>query len=63
MTAAPRSQRPQQPIGRIPVLDVSPCIDHGTLPAKAVVGEELEVGATVFREGHDAGEGDSSTTF
>ena len=54
MTAAPRSHRPQQPIGRIPVLDVRPCIDHGTLPAKSVVGEELEVVATVFREGHDA---------
>jgi starch synthase (maltosyl-transferring) len=54
VTAAPRSHRPQQPVGRIPVLDVRPCIDHGTLPAKAVVGEELEVVATVFREGHDA---------
>ena len=54
MTAAPRSHRPQLPIGRIPVLDVHPCIDEGRLPASSVEGEELEVGATVFREGHDA---------
>jgi starch synthase (maltosyl-transferring) len=54
VTAAHRSHRPQQPIGRIPVLGVTPCIDHGARPAKSVEGEELEVTATVFREGHDA---------
>ncbi len=54
MTAAPRSHRPQQPVGRIPVLGVRPCIDHGAFPAKCVEGEEVEVTATVFREGHDA---------
>jgi len=42
------------PIGRIPILDVQPLIDGGRWPAKAVVGEEFEVSATVFREGHDA---------
>lgn len=41
-------------IGRIPVLDVSPQVDCGKRPAKAVVGETFPVGATVFREGHDA---------
>ncbi len=42
------------PLGRIPVLDVQPCIDHGDRPAKSVVGEPFDVTATVFREGHDA---------
>ncbi|WP_344589273.1 maltotransferase domain-containing protein, partial [Kitasatospora paracochleata] len=41
-------------IGRIPVLDVSPIVDAGRRPAKAVVGERFLVSASVFREGHDA---------
>ncbi|MEV8094061.1 alpha-1,4-glucan--maltose-1-phosphate maltosyltransferase [Kitasatospora sp. NPDC085879] len=41
-------------IGRIPVLDVTPLVDSGRRPAKAVVGESFQVTATVFREGHDA---------
>ncbi|MFJ1704196.1 alpha-1,4-glucan--maltose-1-phosphate maltosyltransferase [Kitasatospora sp. NPDC088346] len=41
-------------IGRIPVLDVTPLVDAGRRPAKAVVGESFLVSATVFREGHDA---------
>ncbi|MET7536494.1 alpha-1,4-glucan--maltose-1-phosphate maltosyltransferase [Streptomyces sp. NPDC005507] len=41
-------------LGRIPVLDVQPLVDHGRRPAKAVAGESFEVSATVFREGHDA---------
>ena len=41
-------------IGRIPVLDVSPVVQSGALPAKAVVGEIVTISATVFREGHDA---------
>ncbi|HEV7146127.1 MAG TPA: alpha-1,4-glucan--maltose-1-phosphate maltosyltransferase [Pedococcus sp.] len=48
------STPPQQPIGRIPVQDVSPVVDAGARPAKSVVGEEFTIGATVFREGHDA---------
>ncbi|MBV9830817.1 MAG: DUF3416 domain-containing protein, partial [Marmoricola sp.] len=40
-------------VGRIPVLDVAPVVNLGRNPAKATVGEELEVSATVFREGHD----------
>nr|WSY51673.1 alpha-1,4-glucan--maltose-1-phosphate maltosyltransferase [Streptomyces sp. NBC_00886] len=41
-------------IGRIPVLDVRPVVQHGLRPAKAVTGETFEVSAIVFREGHDA---------
>ncbi|MGW7351972.1 maltotransferase domain-containing protein [Streptomyces sp. NPDC054784] len=41
-------------IGRIPVLDVQPLVDCGRRAAKAVVGETLQVSATVFREGHEA---------
>ena len=41
-------------MGRIPVLDVSPVAEEGRFPAKAVVGEDFPVRATVFREGHDA---------
>ncbi|NED33433.1 alpha-1,4-glucan--maltose-1-phosphate maltosyltransferase, partial [Streptomyces sp. SID8499] len=41
-------------VGRIPVLDVRPVIQHGRRPAKAVTGESFEITATVFREGHDA---------
>jgi starch synthase (maltosyl-transferring) len=53
VTAAPRTRAPQHPIGRIPVLDVRPCVDRGARPAKSVVDEEFDVTATVFREGHD----------
>ncbi|MGL5858283.1 MAG: alpha-1,4-glucan--maltose-1-phosphate maltosyltransferase [Angustibacter sp.] len=41
-------------IGRIPVLDLSPCVDAGRWPARAVVGEAIPVRATVFGDGHDA---------
>ena len=44
----------QQPVGRIPVLDVQPTVDGGAFPAKSVVDEAFTVSATVFREGHDA---------
>ena len=45
---------PVLPVGRIPVLDVSPVAEEGRFPAKAVVGEAVPIGATVIREGHDA---------
>ncbi|MGC0274124.1 alpha-1,4-glucan--maltose-1-phosphate maltosyltransferase [Pseudactinotalea sp. Z1739] len=45
---------PQSPIGRIPVLDVTPSAQGGRWPTKAVVGEAVPIRATVFREGHDA---------
>ncbi|MFF9278557.1 alpha-1,4-glucan--maltose-1-phosphate maltosyltransferase [Streptomyces griseosporeus] len=41
-------------VGRIPVLDVRPIVQHGRRPAKAVTGETFQITATVFREGHDA---------
>ncbi|MGE9351265.1 alpha-1,4-glucan--maltose-1-phosphate maltosyltransferase [Isoptericola variabilis] len=45
---------PHVPIGRIPVLQLSPVVEGGRWPAKAAVGEVVPVEATVFREGHDA---------
>ena len=45
---------PHAPIGRIPVVGVSPLAEGGRWPTKAVVGEVIPVRATVFREGHDA---------
>ncbi|ANC32986.1 alpha-1,4-glucan--maltose-1-phosphate maltosyltransferase [Isoptericola dokdonensis] len=45
---------PYRPIGRIPVLEVSPVVEGGRWPAKATPGEVVPVEATVFREGHDA---------
>ncbi|WP_370639690.1 alpha-1,4-glucan--maltose-1-phosphate maltosyltransferase [Allobranchiibius sp. GilTou73] len=50
----PPSPGAERAIGRIPVQDVSPIVDGGTLPTKSVVDEEFVVSATVFREGHDA---------
>ena len=41
-------------LGRIPILDVTPVVDCGRWPAKAVVGETVEVSATIFREGHES---------
>ncbi len=40
-------------VERIPITDVSPVVEQGRYPVKAVVGEYLPVSATVFREGHD----------
>ncbi len=36
------------------MIDVSPSVAGGRYPSKAVVGGVIDVGATVFREGHDA---------
>lgn len=46
--------RLQTVTGRIPVTGVQPVVQDGRFPAKAVVGEDIPVRATVFREGHDA---------
>jgi starch synthase (maltosyl-transferring) len=54
MTASPLPPAAPRTVGRIPVLQVTPCVEHGAFPAKSVVGEPFEVTATVFREGHDA---------
>jgi len=40
--------------GRFGIDDISPSVAGGRLPSKAVVGELLPIGATVWREGHDA---------
>ena len=40
--------------GRLGLSDLSPSVACGRYPAKAVVGEVINVSATVFREGHDA---------
>ncbi|WP_082812931.1 alpha-1,4-glucan--maltose-1-phosphate maltosyltransferase [Cellulomonas timonensis] len=53
-SALPKPHADGPPIGRIPVVDLSPVVDAGRWPAKAVVGEAVPIRATVFREGHDA---------
>ncbi len=40
-------------IGRFPILDISPVVEGGRYPVKAVSGEAFDVRATAFREGHD----------
>src|SRR3954469_25190781 len=40
-------------VARIPITNVSPVVEHGRYPVKAVPGEILTVEAAVFREGHD----------
>jgi starch synthase (maltosyl-transferring) len=52
MTASPQHPVPLT-LGRIPVLEVAPCVENGAFPVKSVVGEPFAVTATVFREGHD----------
>lgn len=42
------------PIGRLPILDVTPVVEAGRWSAKAFVGEVIPFSAVVFREGHDA---------
>jgi starch synthase (maltosyl-transferring) len=41
-------------IGRIPITEVTPVVECGRWPAKAATGETVPIGATVFRDGHDA---------
>ena len=40
--------------GRLGIDDVTPNVGDGHHPSKAVVGEVVPIGATVWREGHDA---------
>jgi starch synthase (maltosyl-transferring) len=40
-------------VGRIPITDVTPVLEHARYPAKATTNEPFEVTAVVFREGHD----------
>jgi starch synthase (maltosyl-transferring) len=46
--------RHDEPVGRLPILDVKPSVDNGRWQAKAFVGELIPFSATVFREGHDS---------
>jgi starch synthase (maltosyl-transferring) len=39
--------------GRVQVQAITPSVDGGRYAAKAIVGDEVAVGADVFREGHD----------
>ena len=39
-------------LSRIAITAVAPVVENGSYPAKATVGEEFPVRATVFREGH-----------
>ncbi len=45
---------PRVTAGRIFVSDVSPQVDCGRWPAKACVGDRVEVAATITRDGHEA---------
>jgi starch synthase (maltosyl-transferring) len=47
----PRARK--EPPPRILIQDVEPQIDCGRYPVKRVVGEEVIVSATIFRDGHD----------
>ncbi|AQP47207.1 alpha-1,4-glucan--maltose-1-phosphate maltosyltransferase [Tessaracoccus aquimaris] len=49
-----RIVRTEGGFGRIPVSGVSPVLEGGAYPVKAVTHERLLVQANVFREGHDA---------
>ncbi|MDY5137101.1 maltotransferase domain-containing protein, partial [Actinotignum sanguinis] len=44
---------PRANIARIPIMDVTPCVQNGSLAAKGTVNEAFPVQATVWREGHD----------
>jgi starch synthase (maltosyl-transferring) len=47
------SARKQLPAARVVVEGVSPCVDCGRHPAKRLLGQTLEVGADVYKDGHD----------
>ena len=40
--------------GRLGIDDVTPKVGDGHHPSKAVVGEVIPIGASIWREGHDA---------
>lgn len=43
----------QEPPRRIQIQHVSPVLDGGRYAVKATVSERLEVGAVIFRDGHE----------
>ncbi len=49
-------------VGRIAVTMLSPTVSCGSYPARAVTGQTVLIGATVFREGHDAVAADVAVT-
>jgi starch synthase (maltosyl-transferring) len=38
---------------RLVIDAISPCVDGGALPAKAVIGQPIEISANIFMDGHD----------
>ena len=46
--------RHDDPIGRLPILNITPRVEGGRWPAKGIVGEVIPFSAVVFREGPDA---------
>ncbi|AQP44512.1 alpha-1,4-glucan--maltose-1-phosphate maltosyltransferase [Tessaracoccus flavus] len=52
--ASQRIVRTEGGFGRIPVTGVTPVLEGGAYPVKAVVHERILIQANVFREGHDA---------
>ena len=42
------------PPPRVQILEVTPQVDCGRYPVKRIAGERVEVGARIFRDGHDA---------
>ena len=45
--------RTKEPPRRIQIQDVAPQVDCGRYPAKATVGDRVDVTATIFRDGHE----------
>jgi starch synthase (maltosyl-transferring) len=41
-------------VGRFAIEDLTPSVECGRYPAKAVVGEHVPIAVTAYREGHDA---------
>ncbi len=51
--STPTASAPATHYARIPIVDPEPLVEGGAFPAKAIVGEDVPVSATVFKEGHD----------
>ena len=45
--------RPPHPPGRIQIQALEPVIDCGRYPARGIVGDQVDVTATIFKDGHD----------
>ncbi|HEX4776585.1 MAG TPA: alpha-1,4-glucan--maltose-1-phosphate maltosyltransferase [Acidimicrobiia bacterium] len=51
--ATPDARGPRTPPPRVVIEDVRPQVDGGQFAAKAIAGDDVEVWATVFADGHD----------